>query len=56
MVWQAGNDWMATLERIDQTLGYTKENTVLICYEFNTGHSQWSRDLVTRVRGGPATA
>ena len=28
-------DWMASLERLDNCQGYTKENTVLVCVEFN---------------------
>lgn len=36
-------DWMCSLERLNPAQGYTAENTVLICWEFN--HSQqWTRE------------
>jgi hypothetical protein len=46
---------MASLERLDSKKGYTIENTVLICVEFNssdrssisttsTGSGQWSKE------------
>eukprot|EP00397_Hematodinium_sp_SG-2012_P037099 GEMP01040148.1.p1 GENE.GEMP01040148.1~~GEMP01040148.1.p1 ORF type:complete len:492 (+),score=23.24 GEMP01040148.1:67-1542(+) len=47
--------WHFSLERCDNTLGYTRENTVFVCSEFNTmdhsvrvngnvpGSSKWSR-------------
>ena len=47
---------MMSLERLNNKKGYTKENTVLICVEFNsidrssisinqgTGSSQWSKE------------
>jgi hypothetical protein len=48
--------WQLSVERLDSCIGYTKENTVLICLEFNTsdhtiqsigepeGSGQWSKD------------
>jgi hypothetical protein len=47
-------DWQMSLERLDATKGYTSENVVLICLEFNTSHltgthsnnggsAQWSK-------------
>lgn len=57
-------DWRLSLERLDNALGYTKENTVLVCAEFNTpdnsrnkaveevfGTAQWSRAKVEHVWG-----
>jgi hypothetical protein len=35
------NEWKVSLERIDPSKGYTQDNTVLCCLEFNT-RSQWS--------------
>ena len=29
-------NWVASLERIDATKGYTKDNVCFVCYEFNT--------------------
>ena len=34
-----------SLERKDRTLGYTKENCVLIAYALNTPSFQWTKDL-----------
>lgn len=34
------NEWKVSLERIDPSKGYTQENTVFCCLEFNT-RSQW---------------
>ena len=40
-------DWRWSMERLDSTLGYTLENTVLVADEFNTFSfnrgAQWSR-------------
>eukprot|EP01084_Bolivina_argentea_P117037 207886_1 len=48
------SDWMCSVERIDNMKGYTNDNCVLICWEFNScdrsihavnkifGSSQWS--------------
>ncbi|CAE7607189.1 unnamed protein product [Symbiodinium sp. CCMP2456] len=56
-------DWQMSLERLDNSLEYTKENCVLIAAEFNTpdqskhavrevrGSSQWSRAKVMHVWG-----
>lgn len=54
---QTNSDWKMSLERIDTTKDYTKENVALICHEFNTsnktkiktqysknGHAGWTRD------------
>jgi len=37
------SDWMCSLERIDNSKGYIKENIVLCCWEFNSGKSSWSK-------------
>lgn len=36
-------DWKISLERLDNDKGYTPENTVLVCAEFN-GACQWTRE------------
>mmetsp|Transcript_518 Transcript_518/g.2218 ORF Transcript_518/g.2218 Transcript_518/m.2218 type:complete len:278 (-) Transcript_518:263-1096(-) len=57
------SDWRLSLERIDNDLGYTPDNSVLIVAEFNTsdysrravsqvfGTAQWSKDKVAQVWG-----
>jgi len=40
------SDWQASSERLNNDLGYPEFNTVLVCLEFNTGNTQWSRDKV----------
>eukprot|EP01083_Nonionella_stella_P220538 788922_1 len=56
MVFKRNSDWMCSIERINNMKGYTKDNCVLICWEFNSsdrtihavnpvlGSSQWSKD------------
>lgn len=39
------SNWLATVERLDQSIGYTKSNIVFACQEFN-GPKQWSLDKV----------
>lgn len=36
LVLKQGAEWMASLERLDETLGYIDGNVALICYEFNS--------------------
>lgn len=60
---QLNVDWMMSLERLDNSRSYTKDNTVLVALEFNTpdhsqtaksevfGSSQWSRWKVEHVWG-----
>lgn len=36
-------DWMMSIERLDNTIGYVLSNIVLICREFNTP-KQWTRE------------
>lgn len=38
-------DWYASLERLDVEKGYTRDNIVLCCLEFNS-RSQWSPDKI----------
>lgn len=40
-------DWKASLERLDTTLGYTMDNTTLICQEFNSTVCMPKSDIVT---------
>jgi hypothetical protein len=39
---QLSGDWCISLERVDELKGYTRDNVVLVCQEFNTS-AQWSR-------------
>lgn len=61
---QAHTDWRLSIERLDNSIGYTPSNTVLIAVEFNTpdnsrncaitevfGTAQWSREKVWHVWG-----
>lgn len=58
LVFQQNSEWMCSFERLDSSCGYTNDNVVLICLEFNsidrtptsvnegTGSSQWSKKKV----------
>lgn len=59
---QLNVDWMMSLERLDNSWTYTRENSVLVALEFNTavqsrtasevfGSGQWSRRKVEHVWG-----
>ena len=50
MVTKPLSDWQASSERLDNDLGYSVSNIVLVCLEFNTGNTQWSRDKVKKLR------
>ena len=50
LIFAPKSDWQASLERVDPKVGYTKQNTVLICWEFNTGNAQWSAEKITFLR------
>ena len=43
------SDWTCSLERLDNNLGYTKDNSVLICLEFNTACTQWSLEKIKAI-------
>lgn len=45
------SDWRASIERLDNTKGYTRDNCVLICLEFN-GVKQMNREKVEMLRSG----
>lgn len=48
MVCQGRSNWQMSIERLDNSKGYTEENTVLCCLEFN--HSkQWSTEKINRI-------
>lgn len=42
-------NWMMSIERLNNNEGYTKENTVLCCYEFNSGKSQWTLEKIDSI-------
>lgn len=42
MTFKHGEDWSASIERMDTAKGYTQDNVCLICVEFNT-MAQWSQ-------------
>jgi len=46
MVHKAHADWRCSLERLDNSEGYTAENCVLICLEYQAAYTQWSREKV----------
>eukprot|EP00438_Fugacium_kawagutii_P001762 Skav227139 [mRNA] locus=scaffold133:509834:510862:- [translate_table: standard] len=61
---QIHTDWRLSIERLNNSIGYTEENCVLIAIEFNTsdqsrnkarskvhGTAQWSREKVEHVWG-----
>lgn len=61
---QVHTDWRLSIERLDNSIGYTPDNCVLIAVEFNTpdhsrnvavtevfGTAQWSREKVWHVWG-----
>lgn len=42
-----GSDWQASPERLNNNVGYTKENTKLVCLEFNIGgFNQWNKSKI----------
>jgi len=43
------SDWQVSSERLNNDLGYPTPNTVLVCLEFNTGNTQWSRDKIKKL-------
>lgn len=44
------SEWQASPERLDEGLGYTKENTRLICLEFNVGYQQWNKSKINSLK------
>jgi len=40
-----------SVERINEKLGYIKDNVLLVCKEFNTSHRQWSKEKLSELRG-----
>lgn len=45
----SGEKWHISIERLDPTKGYYKENVVLCCQEFN-GHAQWTDEHIIEIR------
>jgi hypothetical protein len=39
-------NWVCSLERVNDDVGYTEENTILVCHEFNHGNAKWNKELV----------
>lgn len=46
---QSYKNWQISLERLDNNRLHTRDNCVLICLEFQTGHTQWSSKKVQKV-------
>ena len=44
------SEWMLSIERLDESIGHVASNCVLICHEFNTGHTQWSKEKIKHLR------
>jgi len=42
-------DWMMSIERLNNSQGYTDENTVLCCHEFNIGNTKWTLDKINLI-------
>jgi hypothetical protein len=49
MVLKPRSDFQLSIERLDESQGYTIDNTVLICLEFQTGHHQWTKEKVAMI-------
>jgi len=43
------SDFMMSLERTNNDIGYTKENITLSCSEFNSGKSYWNKNKINLV-------
>lgn len=37
-------NWKMSIERVDESIGYMKNNCVLICVEFQSSYRQWTRE------------
>jgi ferredoxin len=48
MAHSPGSNWQCSLERLDESKGYTKNNVAFCCLEFN-GLAQWSREKLLTV-------
>ena len=42
-------DWQFSVERLDDSVGYVKENVVLIALEVQNGHCKWSPEFANEV-------
>lgn len=53
--WSVNSDWVISIERLDEDpkIGHMQANCVLVCHEFNTGGTQWSREKVEYLRTLP---
>jgi len=43
------SNWSCSLERLNNSLGYTNNNTVLICQEFNIAQAQWTLNKINNI-------
>jgi hypothetical protein len=53
MTAKPGTDWQCSLERKDESRGYTKDNVAFCCLEFNN-MSQWSREKLLTILQAPS--
>ena len=44
-------DWQVSVERLDESEGYTKDNVVLVALETQNAYAQWSKEFVKSVWG-----
>ena len=47
---KTATNWKASIERLDDNKGYTINNSVLVCLEFN-GRTKWSNDKINEFAG-----
>ena len=41
--------WGPSVDRIDSSLGYTKQNCQIVCWAYNMAKSDWNHDVVQRL-------
>lgn len=44
-------EWQVSIERLDESKGYTKDNVVLVAQETQNAYAQWSKEFVKSVWG-----
>lgn len=50
------NPWSPTIDRIDSSKPYTKDNCRLVCYAINTAISEWGEDIFKAMINGYITS